>query len=219
MQPAYEIPHITATDQTPSELDADLLAVPLGQDQRPGAAWLDEATAGGLGSAFERGEFTGKPYELWTGDAAAWRTRRVLAVGVGASGSITPEIARRAGTAAGLTARQQKRRRIGLVVNPAWSGALIESLVEGVVLANFDGGHYKSRPDGQVFLSAVMLAGAAVDEAGAAIQRGVRVGEAVNAARLLINEPGNRLTPTDLAARGQALLSLPHVTVDVLDQK
>ena len=219
MQPAYEIPHITATDAKLSELDADLVAVPLGQDQRPGAAWLDEATAGGLSSAFERSEFTGKPYELWTGDAAAWRTRRILAVGVGASDAITPEIARRAGAVAGLTARLQKRRRIGVVVNPAWSGSLIESLVEGIVLANFDGGQYKTRPEGQVFLSAVVVAGAAVEDAGAAIQRGIRVGEAVNAARVLINEPGNRLTPTDLASRGQALLSLPHVTVDVLDQQ
>jgi leucyl aminopeptidase len=104
-------------------------------------------------------------------------------------------------------------------VTPAWSGSLIESLVEGIVLANFDGGHYKTRPEGQVFLSMVVLAGAAVEDAGAAIQRGIRVGEAVNAARVLINEPGNRLTPTDLASRGQALLSVPHVTVDVLDQK
>jgi leucyl aminopeptidase len=218
MQPAYEIPEITKTEAAASELDADLVAVPILQDQRPGAVWLEQATSGELTAAYERGEFAGKVCELWNGEAAQARTRRVLAVGAGPSADLTPEISRRLGATVGLSARQQKRRRLAFVLGESWTPALIESLVEGVALANFDGGQYKSRSDGRVFLSSVVLAGPAAAAAGDAIARGVRVGDVVNAARVLINEPGNRLTPTDLAARGQALLSLPDVTIDILDQ-
>ena len=39
-------------------------------------------------------------------------------------------------------------------------------------------------------------------------EKGRRVGECINAARLLINEPGNRLTPREFVARAQALIAL-----------
>jgi leucyl aminopeptidase len=35
----------------------------------------------------------------------------------------------------------------------------------------------------------------------------------------LINEPGNRLTPREFIDRGRALLGLPNVTIDVLDER
>jgi leucyl aminopeptidase len=218
MQPAYEIPQFTTTSASPSDIEADLIAVPAAQDQLPVAAFLDQAAGGELTAAYERGEFAGKSCEQWSTDIGAWRTKRVVAIGIGPSGAFNAESARRVGSAIGLTARQQKRKRIAFVLNETWSEALIESLAEGVTLASFDGGHYKSRPDGRVFLTSVTIAGVK-KAADSALERGVRVGEAVNAARLLINEPGNLLTPTDLAKRGQALLSVPHVTTEILDRK
>jgi leucyl aminopeptidase len=215
MQTAYEIPQFTTTSSSPSDIETDLIAVPVAQDQRSTAGFLDQAANGGLTAAGERGEFTGKPCELWFADVGGWRTTRVLAIGVGPSGGFNAEIARRVGSAVGLAARQQKRTRIAFVLNETWSDGLIESLAEGVTLASFDGGYYKSRPEGRVFLAAVIVAGVRRGSEQA-LERGVRVGEAVNAARVLINEPGNLLTPSDLAARGQALLALPHVTTDVL---
>jgi leucyl aminopeptidase len=68
-----------------------------------------------------------------------------------------------------------------------------------------------------MFLSTVVV-GSPVASLDDAIARGLRVGESVNAARVLINEPGNRLTPSDLATRGQTLLALPDVTTEVLDE-
>src|SRR5688572_24204879 len=83
MQPAYEIPQVSKTATLASELDADLLAVPILQDQRPSAAWLERATGGELAAAYERGEFGGKPSDVWIGESAQSRTRRVIAVGAG----------------------------------------------------------------------------------------------------------------------------------------
>ncbi|MEZ5418717.1 MAG: leucyl aminopeptidase [Vicinamibacterales bacterium] len=50
----------------------------------------------------------------------------------------------------------------------------------------------------------------------AQLERGLVIGEAVNAARLLTNEPGNVLTPRELADRSVALASEPGVQAEVL---
>jgi leucyl aminopeptidase len=214
MEPAYEIPRFSTTTAEASAIEADLLVVPLTTGARP--SWLDEATDGELSGAIGRGEISGKSCELWTGTTARWKTRRLVVAGAGAS-PLGAELARRIGSAVGLLARQQRRPRLALVLDEAWSAALVESLAEGIVIANFDGGHYKTKPDGRMFLSTVVVGSpaAGLDDA---IARGMRVGEAVNAARVLINEPGNRLTPSDLATRGQALLALPDVATEVLDE-
>ena len=47
----------------------------------------------------------------------------------------------------------------------------------------------------------------------------MRVGEAVNAARVLINEPGNRLTPREFVERGAGAAAVPGVTTEILDEQ
>ena len=45
------------------------------------------------------------------------------------------------------------------------------------------------------------------------------MGEAINAARVLINEPGNYLTPRVFADKAAALASVPGIDVEILDEK
>ncbi len=221
MPPVYEIPHVTTSHTVASEIEADLIAIPIPQDQHARFDWLDPATGGELSAAFKRGEAIGKACELWTTSIVngSWRSRRLVMVGTGHETDPTPESARRVGASVGLSARQQKRSRIAFVLTEPWSDLALEALAEGVTLANYDNGQYKSRHDGRFFMSAVEIAIPGSRDASVPIDRGVRVGEAVNAARVLINEPGNNLTPRELTARGQALLSLPGVTIDILDQR
>lgn len=218
MQLGYEIPRVTISRAAASAIDADLVAIPIPQDQPSEFESLDRATAGELGVARSQSEFSGKLCELWAAPCAAWKARRVIAVGTGPRASLSAEQARRVGAAVGLHARQQKRHRVAFALPEDWSAPLVEALAEGVTLANFDNGHYKSRPEGRFFISSVEVAIATADAVRDALDRGVRVGEAVNAARVLINEPGNRLTPSEMTARGQALLAVPGVTTDVLDE-
>ena len=45
------------------------------------------------------------------------------------------------------------------------------------------------------------------------------MGESINAARVLINEPGNYLTPRVLADKAAELASVPGITAEILDEK
>ncbi|MGH9384428.1 MAG: leucyl aminopeptidase, partial [Vicinamibacterales bacterium] len=93
----------------------------------------------------------------------------------------------------------------------------IETIVEGLSRANFDGGFHKSRNNGKGFLSEASILSDARD-AGAAAAIGQSVGESINGARSLVDEPGNHLTPTRLAERAVAFASAPGITADILDQ-
>lgn len=214
MQPAYEIPEFSASRSKPSDIEADLLAIPVFQDDQSTIPALDPVTHAEIATAFERGEFTGKACELLSLTPANWRTRRLLLVGAGPRGEFGAESARRIGASVTIAARQQRRSRIAIAVPDGWAD--VETLVEGATLGNYDNGHYKSKPESRFFVASIEVAHP--DDGGSAIARGVRLGEATNAARVLINEPGNRMTPREFAARGQALLAVPHVTTEVLDE-
>ena len=128
------------------------------------------------------------------------------------------ERVRRAAACVALTARQHRQARLGVAVDPSWGAPWIEALAEGLTIANYDNGHYKSRGDAPHFVGTIEVA-TAVAGAAAMVERGCRVGEAVNAARVLINEPGNRLTPRQFAERGAAVVDVPGVTTEVLDEQ
>jgi leucyl aminopeptidase len=220
MQSAYETPRFTVGRAALSDLDADLIAVPVTQQEHTHAEWLDQATGGELTAALERGEFAAKAYELLSArlDGTS-RSRDVLAVGTGPRAELDAERSRRIGACIGLRARQQRRSRLAVVLDDHWSPQWVESLAEGLTLANYDNGHHKSRrDDGLFFVRAVHVVSRGTSDLDAAVARGAALGEAVNAARLLINEPSNCLTPRDFVARGQAILSVPGITTEILDE-
>ena len=217
MQPAYEIPQVTASRVPAPKITADLIAVPIYEDDRSEIAALNDATEGELQSAIDRGEVTGKLCESWTSTrTTGWNARRIMVVGAGKRAELDSEHARRIGACVTLMARQQRRAHIGLAGACTWPAPALESLIEGAVLGNFEPGHYKSKPEGRFFVSTIQIAGDG--NVADAIARGVRIGEATNAARVLINEPGNRLTPREFVARGQALLAVPGVTTEILNE-
>ena len=220
MQLAYQIPEFTTSRATAIEIDADLVAIPIPQDHQGALQWLDEATHGELTSALQRGEFTGKVCEIWAAPAVAinGRNRRFLAIGVGPKGELDLERAWRAGSCVGLTARQHRRARIAFALDEWWPSPLVEALVEGVTFANYDNGHYKTQGDARFFLSGIEIARQDSTDLDALVERARLVGEATNAARVLINEPGNRLTPREFLARGQALIAVSDVTTETLDE-
>jgi leucyl aminopeptidase len=217
MLPAYETPQFTTSRSKPADLHADLVAVPVFQDVRDATDAINQTTAGMLRDAFDRGEFSGKLCEIWTAHTSGWRTKPLLLVGVGKQQEFDAERARRIGACIAMTARQQRRSRVAVSVGDLWPDELLESLVEGLVLGNYDNGFYKSKHEGRHFLTHIEVAGAG--ELTQAAARGSRIGESANAARVLVNEPGNRLTPREFVARGQALLALPDVTTEVLDER
>ena len=130
-----------------SAIDADLLVVPWFQgeaaDALPG---LDAATGGELGRALTSKEFQVKPYELFFTAItdASWRTRRLALIG-GGGGERGTELLRKLATAGGLAARQRHVSRAAFAVRGQGDAAdLAQAVAEGLTLAEFYGGSYKT---------------------------------------------------------------------------
>src|SRR5207248_4555529 len=82
----------------------------------------------------------------------------------------------------------------------------MQPVVEGAVIADFDPGRYKT--EGRVdekHLGAFHVAAADTKENQTALERGRIIGESQNFTRELVNEPGNRMTPTMLADRAKKM--------------
>ena len=224
MHVAYEVPRISVAASTPAATDVDVLIVPVAQDHAPEAvAAFDAAVGGDLKSALDREEFRAKVGDVFSAAIRdkAWRAARIVFVGGGPRAEMTAEHFRRIAVTGAQAARTQRRGRIAWV--DAEAGAIaadhrIETIAEGLTLANFDNGVHKSKKDHQFFFTdATLLTSGA--GASAAAEAGRFIGESVNAARVLINEPGNYLTPRVLADKAVALAAVPGITAEILDEK
>ena len=223
--PSSALPDIRLVSAAP-EADAALLAVPLfDSDGLDGLSSIDEVTGGGLARAVAAREATGVSFEQWWSDVAAsagWRAARLLVLGAGNRQRWTLETARRWAAAVTTAARQRRHGTVALVVNDvegASSARLVQTMVEGVVLAHHDTGHLKSAPADLPRLRQVTLVGPGPEgDLRAAVERGLVLGACTNLARTLGNEPSNVLTPRELAARARAAAEGTTLWVTIHDE-
>jgi leucyl aminopeptidase len=226
MHTAHRSPVVTATARPSSDLQADLLVIPVFSDDdladEPG---LDRASGGEVMRARERGEFSGKPFEvLVTATSSSdWKTPRAVLVGAGARKEFGPDQLRRIAIVGGLAARQRRLARVavldrsGTSVSPAVAA---QAIAEGLHLANFDGASYKTSgpPKSWIEAAEVRISGstAGVNEA---LERGGVLGEYSNHARVLANEPGNTLTPRIFSERAAAMATTAGLGCEILDEE
>ena len=81
-------------------------------------------------------------------------------------------------------------------------------MVEGAILGDYDADRYRTERNSERRIDRLDLAsgGAKLDAAAsAAVERGRIIAEAQNFTRDLVNEPSNRLTPTDLARHAEKM--------------
>ena len=176
----------------------------------PGAAAV-------LRQAIERGEFLGKPCELFFASFGSG-DRRLVAVGLGPDDKLTPDRWRRAAATAALAARARKFDALA-VATPGATPEDVAAVVDGLVGANFDVGTYRTaEPETAALQNVEVLVAAASPAVEQAVSRGRVIGEAVNLARALANEPGNVLSPRVFAERAATALAGAWLAVDVLDE-
>jgi leucyl aminopeptidase len=220
----HKTPAVTATARKTRDLDADLLVIPVFDDDNlSDEPDLDRASGGEYTAARQRREFGGKPFEqlftLLAGEGG--KARRALWIGAGARADLTTERLRRIATAGGLFARQRRLGSIAIVwraVDGIAPDRAAQALAEGAVLANYEGTSYKTAEQPVAWLERVEVrAGELTDQA--ALDRGRVLGECTNMARTLSNEPGNVLTPREFAGRAHALAKAAGLGVEVLDEK
>ena len=202
----------------------DLLCAPYFEDGNDDLRELDAATAGAVGRARASGELTGKPHELYLTDVvdAAWGTRRVLLVGAGARNAWSADRAREVAGAAGLAARGRKARRVVFACGrAAETPAMVQAVVEGLVLGAFRDVRFKTdEPESLPLAAAELVLGREPDaDVEAAARRGALLAACTNVARELSNEPANLFTPRVFADRALDLASGPRTSVEVLTEE
>jgi leucyl aminopeptidase len=224
MQTHHRTPALAVTARPAATLDTDLLVVPVfesdGFSDEPG---LDAATGGELGQAMARGDFTGKVFTTFSASltGGGWTAPRAVMVGAGRLQDLTADRLRKIATAGALVARQRRLARVALMVrpgSPVAAHAAVQAMAEGVTLANFEVGSYKTGADGPSWLESAILRveGSSLETA---LERGRVLGECSNIARELANEPGNSLTPRAFAQRAVAVAEAAGVDVEVLDEQ
>ena len=206
---------ITALSSAPlAAIETELLAVlaadtqtAKGPDAQPQPELLtaDAAVRAAVAQAFASGEFkAGANETLLLHAPAGLAAKRLLVVGLGKKGKLaSPAVRNAAGTAVRFAKPRGIRELVvALPEIEEYAARSARALVEGAIVGDFDSDTYRSdRKDRSV--QSVTLAAPGADRAAveAAFAEGVIAGESQNFTRALVNEPGNKLTPTILGQR------------------
>ena len=200
----------------PAGIDTELLAVlawdtqtQIGPNAKPEPTLLtaDEEIVAAVKAVLASGEFkAGVNETLLIHAPVGLKAKRLLVVGLGKKAKTTVNAIR---LAAGTAVRFLKPRGLKELVLVMPEAGLLPpgpcccAAAEGAVTGDFDSDTYRSERKDLSVNSFTLAAPANVDQDAlkAAFAEGVIVGESQNFTRTLVNEPGNKLTPTILGQR------------------
>jgi len=170
-------------------------------------------------------EITGRLLEITTlHKPEGLKTKRLLIVGCGKAKNFTSYELRKAAGAA-VRALKKPCKSIAMIAPSDWGGGagsdtkhallfergglpeIVKAIAEGAVVANTDYNYYHSdRKQQEVDEFTILVPGNAnVKELEKAAQNGQIIGESQNFTRDLVNEPGNKMTPTILGERAKEM--------------
>jgi leucyl aminopeptidase len=213
---------VFATD--PRNVDTDLIICPAFEGQSESLSGWSSATNSETDRALASKEFSGKLFETFLTPIVAgdFRARRLAAIGLGREADFTIDRARRVATAIGVKARDKKIARIAFLAEGALDvPEMIQALAEGLTLAEFEPGHYKTAGYDPFRLDAlgIITGERSREAASAAVRRGRIIGHHCNMARAMDNEPANLLTPSLFADRLVAIAQAVGLTTEALGQQ
>jgi leucyl aminopeptidase len=186
-------------------------------------AELNKLTGGIITRLQKGGELTGKSLEMTLLHApAGLKTQRLLLVGAGKREQFSSATLRKI---TGAALRYLKSRSVHnfafLVREGDATEESAQAITESAVTADFETDKYKTEKKNNKSIEALSIVGfsngATAGEKG--IARGRIIGEAQNFARDLVNEPSNKLTPSILAEKAEAMAKAAGLAVDILDEK
>jgi leucyl aminopeptidase len=209
-----------------TDLACDLLAYPVFENEAresPSLKALDKATRGVAGTVLSTGEF--KP-ELHRAclihRPARLKARRLVLVGAGKEPEFSLGRLREVAGTAVRVARQSRCKSVALLMRggfPAPESTQVSA--EGALYGNYESEIYKTRDIETRDVEEVVLLSerrTRRSDAGEGIRRGAIVGNAVNFARTLGNEPANVLTPSQLAEQALSLVARTGLEVQILER-
>lgn len=171
----------------------------------------DPAIVGADKPVLQSGEFTAGACEtLLLYAPPELKAKRLLILGVGKAAKLSLTEIRKAAGAAVRFAKPRSIRDVTLVLpehNALNLAAAARAAIEGAFVGDFDPDTYRSDRKDRALETFTIVAPGSADRVAveAASREGVILGESQNFTRALVNEPGNRLTPTVLGERAAAM--------------
>lgn len=208
------------------DVEADALVVSIyeGEKANEGALKeLDERAGGIVSEMLGTDEMRGKQGDMvYVYRPGTLRAHRLLLVGAGKREEFSFETVRKVTGSAARFLRSKGARSMAILRRSQLDiGKSAQAAVEGVLLGLFEPDMYKTenkeerRIDELILLAATPGSEAALAEG---VERGRIIGEAVNFARELSNEPSSALTPSEFAERARETADRFGLDVDVLDE-
>jgi len=207
---------------TPSQVETECLVLAVldasvkkdnGEKDQPIPQILSEdpAVLAAAADLVASGEVTGKMLEVTLlHKPAGLKAKRLLLIGGGKAKTFSTSELRKIGGTAVRTIKAKDLTSFAMAAPAGVSFSAedaVKSIVEGAYVGSFDPDYYKSdRKDQKIDeLTVIAPSGSDSKSLQSAIEIGTTIGEAQNFTRDLVNEPGNRMTPTILADRAEKM--------------
>ncbi len=217
---------ISLSQSSWESIECEALIVPIFEDEaldQPPVSRLDDLLQGLLAEIRDAGEWKGKPGQLLTiHRPRGIRARRLIIAGAGKQAGFDSAAVRQLMMVAMHKLKDQgfqriaayRRSRIGLE-------SAVQSAVEGLVLGSHQLDEYKTESKGTGFGGEILLLTdeSLTEDSQAALRRGEILGRATNLARSLVNEPGNRVNPSQLAEKARQIAEKYDLQVEILDEQ
>ncbi|MDP9246217.1 MAG: leucyl aminopeptidase [Chloroflexota bacterium] len=197
---------------------ADVTIVPLFDDKQAAKALPRGKRAIVERLAGERGAAT--LYNVFT-HVGGDRDGRIVVVGAGKRAEYDAERARNVAAAGIKSLWRTDAKTVAIYVEAAAIGEAraAQAAVEGAHFAMWRPEAHRSKPDDRRLPPLSTVSIAVEGDVRTAIRRGDAVGQAVNTARRMANEPANKMTPTIVAQEARALAKEAGLDIEVLDRK
>jgi len=222
---------------SPSAIETECLAVVVldhaepksqgnGKPEKPApkVASPDSAISSAAAELIASGELTGKSCEMvLLHSPRGLKAKRLLLVGGGKAKSFSAyELRKLAGAAVRFLKPRSLRDLAFITPNMIEASEAVKATVEGAFVGDFDVDTYRSDRKDQRLHELTVVASANGDPKNLqrALDEGRTLGESQNFTRELVNEPGNHMTPTDLANRARQMseeLNSPALKCEILD--
>src|SRR5258708_23265696 len=218
---------VRGTSKSCKHIDVQALAVAVFKGEKPNSGFLkdlDKQVGGLISSVMQTEEFAAKEGETayFHLTNSGLKAKRLLLIGCGERGEFKAAQISQFGGTAGRFLRGKNAKTIAIaprVAGEAQSAA--QMVIQSALMGLFEPDKYRTKDKEKRELKQIVVVIEGADEK--AVQRGAErggiVGEAVNYARDLANEPGGYMTPTILAARAKETSRKFGLAFDVLDQK
>ena len=207
---------ISPTNTAAPEIEADAVVVSLYEDEAPSgaAAAIDQATGGAIARLIEAGEIKGEKLSTASILAPAGvKAAHVLVVGLGKKDRADRQLAFRAAASAAKKLSGKQRGKIAFCLAEGWSGDLVEAAVAGAIVGSQGQDLYRKEKN-LTPCDELLWQG---DDAES-LASGQALGESVNLARRLVNEPASEIYPESFAQAALDVAGECGLSIEVWDE-